>query len=359
MKVIRNVILDWSGTLVDDFQPVLEATNEIFKQYGKPGMTEAEFRDKFFLPFPDFYKIYLPEATMVELEHHYHTSFKLLQENIQLLPYAREFLEYAKSQGMQLFILSTIHQDHWTVQSARLGIRDFFKKAYVQALDKRKTILHLLAEHDLDPGETLFVGDMMHDIETAKHGGVTSCGVLTGYDSLEKLKSVSPDLLFRHIGHVKNYLERHRQASTGLFPIATVGALILHRKTGRVLMVKTHKWQNKWGIPGGKIKPEETSEAALRREILEETGLSVDEIRFAMVQDCIRSPEFFKQAHFLLLNYVAWTEQEQVTLNDEAQEERWVTWDDLKSMDLNIPTKILVDYVEAHPELLSPSHPPQ
>lgn len=351
---MKNIILDWSGTLVDDFKPVLEATNEIFKQYGKPAMTESEFREKFFLPFPDFYKIYLPEATMVELDHHYHTSFKLLQENIQLLPHALDFLNYCRDQKLNLFILSTIHQEHWNVQSVRLGINHYFKQAYVQALDKRKTILHLLAEHDLDPHETMFVGDMMHDIETAKHGGVTGCAVLTGYDSLEKLKSVSPDLLFRHIGHVKNHLERHSLESSSVFPISTVGGLILNSE-GKVLMIKTHKWSNKWGIPGGKIKYNETSEAALHREILEETGLTITESRFAMVQDCIGSTEFYKKAHFLLLNYVTWTNDMEVTLNDEAEEERWVHWAELETMDLNIPTRILVDHVEAHPELIKRS----
>ncbi len=45
-------------------------------------------------------------------------------------------------------------------------------------------------------------------------------------------------------------------------------------RKGEVMMVRTHKWSNKWGIPGGKIKWGETSEAALRREIKEETNLN-------------------------------------------------------------------------------------
>ena len=57
-------------------------------------------------------------------------------------------------------------------------------------------------------------------------------------------------------------------------PLATVGALIFNSKN-EVLMIRTHKWSNLWGIPGGKIKWGETSEAALRREILEETGLKI------------------------------------------------------------------------------------
>jgi ADP-ribose pyrophosphatase YjhB (NUDIX family) len=44
---------------------------------------------------------------------------------------------------------------------------------------------------------------------------------------------------------------------------------------------------------------------ALRREIMEETGLKLTDIRFELVQDCIEPPEFYKKAHFLLLNYTA------------------------------------------------------
>ncbi|MDD5262551.1 MAG: HAD hydrolase-like protein [Methylacidiphilales bacterium] len=346
MPVLKNIIFDWSGTLADDFQPVLEATNEIFRQYGKPAFTPEDFREKFFLPFPDFYKKYLPEATMVQLDHYYHSSFKLLQEKIPLLPYARETLDYCRSLGMKIFLLSTIHPEHYEVQAQRLGVKEYFTKAYVQAVDKRKTIHSLLAEHDLDPRETLFVGDMQHDIETAKHGGLQSCAVLTGYDSLPKLQASEPDLIFKDLLGLKNYIEHHRSEPAYL-PVATVGALI-RNPAGKLLMIRTYKWSNLWGIPGGKIKTGEKSLDAIVREVREETGLELGNIRFVMVQDCIGSTEFYKPAHFLLLNYVADTDSQAVTLNDEADEYRWVDHDEALQMPINTPTRILLEAVREH-----------
>jgi len=352
MPVIKNVIFDWSGTLADDFQPVLQATNEIFAQYGKPEFTAEDFREKFFLPFPEFYKIYLPEATMVQLDHYYHSSFKLLQDNIELLPGAEEILDYCQQQDMKIFLLSTIHQEHYDVQAERLDVKKYFTQAYAQAIDKRKTILQLLADHDLNPQETLFVGDMRHDIETARHGGVSSCAVLTGYDSLEKLKTVSPDLIFKDLVGVLAHLKEFR-SEPDYYPVATVGALIIN-PDDKVLMIRTYKWSNLWGIPGGKIKTNETSYAALVREVKEETNLDVQDVEFVMVHDCIHSREFFKPAHFLLLNYVAHTSSSDVTLNEEADEYRWVTIEEAYDLPLNKPTRTLLDeYVERQKTVLA------
>lgn len=348
MAQFRNIILDWSGTLVDDFEPVLEAVNEIFIQYGKPPLSEQRFRETFFLPFTKFYEKYLPEATMVELEHHYHSSFKLLQQKVTLLPHAREFLEYCRAKGIRLFLLSTIHAEHYEVQGERLGVKGYFEQAYVQALDKRKTILKLLADHDLEPGETMFVGDMQHDLETAHHGGITACAVLTGYDSLQKLQEARPDLIFRDLLGLRHYLEE-QERTPDCPPIATVGALV-QRQDGKVLMIRTFKWSNLWGIPGGKIRSGEGHEQALRREVLEETGLELAEVKFLMVQDCINSPEFYKRAHFLLLNYVGRAVGDQVVLNEEAEEYRWVTAQEALEMLINQPTRILLEHWLKHTE---------
>ena len=116
-----------------------------------------------------------------------------------------------------------------------------------------------------------------------EHGGVHSCAVLTGYNTLEQLRAAKPDLIVEHLGELRRVLEQNdlqpanrerEKLSEHRPPLATVGALIFNAE-GEVLMIRTHKWSNKWGIPGGKIKWGETSEAALRREIKEETGLKV------------------------------------------------------------------------------------
>ncbi|MDK3161960.1 HAD hydrolase-like protein [Kamptonema cortianum] len=245
----KNIIFDWSGTLVDDLGPVLDATNQIFNHYGKPAWSREEFREKFFLPFPKFYTRYLPEATMVELEHHYHRSFKCLEDNVAILPHAREFLDFCRERKYRLFLLSTIHAEHFAIQAKRLGIQDYFEHPYVQIIDKKLKISQIIADHGLNPRETMFVGDMQHDIDTAHHGGVTAVAVLTGYDSEEKLKKSNPDLMFGNLLSLREYLSRHTHLPD-YFPIATVGALIFNAKN-EALMIQTHKWSHKWGIPGG------------------------------------------------------------------------------------------------------------
>ncbi len=333
---------------MDDFLPVLNATNQIFIHYGKKPFSDEEFREKFYLPFNEFYKEYLPPEAMPELEAHYHKAFKNLQTNINTLPFAIEFLEYLMERGIPTFLLSTIHEDHFHEQGNRLGVKRYFKQAYTMAFDKRKTILQLLAEHNLNPAETIFIGDMLHDIETAKHAGVTSCAVLTGYDSLNKLKKAQPDLIFKNLRLVMEFMERHRGAPPTNPPLATVGALIANEK-GEFLLIKTHKWSHKWGIPGGKIKYGEPSLDALHREIMEETGLKVKDVKFQMVQDCIEPAEFYKKAHFLLINYTAvTTTSTEITLNHEAEEHQWLPLEEAVKLDLNTPSRILVEHVRSH-----------
>jgi len=193
--MIRNILLDWSGTLADDLGPVLQATNAIFREYGRAELSLAEFRHHFRLPFSGFYAELLPEATLEGLEPLYEKFFAGLQDDVNLLPGSCEFLDFCKRTDRRIFLLSTIKRNHFVAQAGRLGVIDEFEHADVEVMDKREVIREILRERGLDPSETAFVGDMVHDVETARHGGVLDIAVTTGFDPVEKLIAASPTVL--------------------------------------------------------------------------------------------------------------------------------------------------------------------
>jgi ADP-ribose pyrophosphatase YjhB (NUDIX family) len=184
---------------------------------------------------------------------------------------------------------------------------------------------------------------MRHDIDAAHAAGVISVAVATGYESVPVLMTAGPEVLLRNLATLPRLLGGW-QVREGSHPVATVGALILDVKA-RCLMIRTHKWSHRWGIPGGKIQRGESCEEALKREVMEETALPLSGMHFVMVQDCIEPPEFQRSAHFLLLNYVAKCPlpEPQVVLNEEAQEHVWVTVQEALAMDLNQPTRVLLE----------------
>jgi phosphoglycolate phosphatase len=353
--MVRNIIFDWSGTLVDDLPAVWKASNYVLSQAGRPEMSLDTFRAEFRLPFTTFYDEHTPDVPMPSLEVWFHEGFRREQDSVCPLPHAQEFLEFCREKQIRTFVLSTVHPDYWNEQAKATGFGDYIETPYVGVWDKRQKIHDILRDHGLQPDETLFIGDMEHDIETARHGAVHSAAVLTGYNTLEQLRRAQPDVIVEHLRELREILqqnEMHLKPPVKGFeerhpPVVTVGGLIFN-DAGEVLMVRTHKWSNLWGIPGGKIKWGETSEDALRRELKEETNLEVSDIAFELVQDCIHSREFYRDAHFVLLNYTCRARgATEVILNDEAQAFRWVSLAEAGQLELNRPTQILIDAVRA------------
>lgn len=341
--MFRNLIFDWSGTLVDDLGPVIEATNAVLGNYQIAPLDREAFRRSFRLPYADFYAELLPQIPLEELESHFRPAFDAAITPVTILPHAREKLEWCAALGIRCFVLTSMDSLAFEKQLDAFQLRHHFEATYSGILDKRAVIHQILKNHALVPGETAFVGDMTHDVETARHGGVSSIAVLTGYNHAEILAAVRPDLTVPDLGVLRVLLDRRRSVTR---PIATVGALI-HDGAGEVLMIRTHKWGNRWGIPGGKIERGETSLAALHREILEETSLVIEDVQFVMVQDSIDSPEFMRPEHFLLLNYTARAPSGAVYLNDEAEEFLWLTPADALMLDLNQATRTLITEVMA------------
>ncbi len=204
--LIRNVILDWSGTLVDDLAPVLKTTNHVLEVCGLPPISLEEFRRDFCLPIRKFYERRVPDVPQARLEEIFLTKYPEHQDEIQLLPHTREFLQFCANRHLGVYIASTVDPHSFDYQTQRFGITPYITKPYIGIEDKTEKIHHILEENRLDREQTLFVGDMEHDIEAGKAGGIHTCAVLTGYNHAEKLQAMSPDLICDHLGQLQQVL---------------------------------------------------------------------------------------------------------------------------------------------------------
>ena len=206
MIKFSNIIFDWSGTLVDDLGPVVDATNKVLNHYGKLPLTREQFCASFCLPFIDFYKEFLPGVPMSDLEELYADFFDESDESVKVLPGAVEFLNSCKESGSRIFLLSSIKDDHFKKQSKHLNLGDYFERVYTEALDKRIWIKTLITDCCLDIKETVFVGDMRHDIDAGRSAGLFTVAVLGGYNSEEMLQESAPDLLIDNLCQLSDYL---------------------------------------------------------------------------------------------------------------------------------------------------------
>ncbi|RMF07071.1 NUDIX domain-containing protein [Candidatus Woesearchaeota archaeon] len=125
-------------------------------------------------------------------------------------------------------------------------------------------------------------------------------------------------------------------------PVVTVGALVFNRE-GKALFLKSHKWHGLYGIPAGKVEYGERLTDALRREVKEETALGISRIKFLAVQEIINDSDFFTEQHFVSVNYECLADGTKVVLNDEAQEYVWAFPRDALNLELNRPTRELVE----------------
>ncbi|MDO8519805.1 MAG: HAD hydrolase-like protein [Deltaproteobacteria bacterium] len=340
---LKSILFDWSGTLFDDFRVSFISTRATILHFGGPAISLKEYREHFTLPVWKFYRRYIKKIPIDAIDRFYFDHFTAHAPRGRLFPGAKKILQDARAKGIRLFVFSTVRQSILEKICRREKITRYFDAVIGNIRDKESALKYFLRSHRINPRKTLFIGDTDHDIVASRKNGLNAGAMLCGYQPPHRLLECAPDFVWNnHAGFLKFLNTRggqrgDKRAGGGRGVTATVGALIFNR--GDIFLIQTHKWSHTFGIPGGKIKKGETMEDALRREIREETGMEIKNIRFALAQDSINSKEFYRpNQHFLLLNFYAESTSRKFKLNDEAEAGIWVSPKLAMKLKLNQPT---------------------
>ena len=94
--------------------------------------------------------------------------------------------------------------------------------------------------------------------------------------------------------------------------------VIVYRDDGKILLVRSRFSRQKWALPGGGVKHNESYEHAAVRETLEEVGLKIHNLRYLGKANSHES-----YAKFLVRVFVAHASDYDIKCNFEIMESRW------------------------------------
>ena len=104
-------------------------------------------------------------------------------------------------------------------------------------------------------------------------------------------------------------------------------ATICNTKTKKVLLLQRNDGNNVWEIPGGKRENNEDIVDALKREVKEETGLTINEYKIVYVSPIFENHPFLKP--FLNIGYLCLVDNSDVVISDEHIDYKWVSVEEL------------------------------
>lgn len=189
-----HVFWDWNGTLCDDVLLALEAVNEMLRKRERAPITLADYYSYIDIPIRRFYEhvFDLNELPMEVISVEYQSYYDANLREDCLTAGARETLSALRDAGAKQYILTSSHKESVLPTVERLGLLPFFDAVlgaddwHVQSKEDRA---RTFCETNGICGESLwFVGDMLHDRDTALACGGSCLLIPGGHQSEQALR---------------------------------------------------------------------------------------------------------------------------------------------------------------------------
>ena len=173
--MVRNIIWDWNGTLLDDTRICYDIANIMLEERGLKRIPDYErYRQIFRFPVMDWY---VDMGYTFEDETYEQAADEFLILYDRMLPQcglkdgAKEVTAELNARGYRQILLSATGQDTLEKNIRRFGMAGIFEEVLGQkddlAFGKSERGRRYMESCGMDPKETVLVGDTNHDCEVA------------------------------------------------------------------------------------------------------------------------------------------------------------------------------------------------
>lgn len=195
--MIKHVIFDFDGTIVDSRLLAIKSINELAKKYKFQKIKEDALENLRNLTLMGRCRaIHLPlyklPFLLVELNQEYRKSVGSLETYKGL----KEVIWELKKNGFILSIISS---------NSNENINEFLRNSEINLFDgihssggffnKETAIANFLRKNKLNNQEVVYIGDECRDIIACKKNNVRVIAVSWGYESMELLKMANPNFI--------------------------------------------------------------------------------------------------------------------------------------------------------------------
>lgn len=179
LKNFRHIAWDWNGTLLDDLWLCCQSLNRLLKASGKPPVDVATYQRIFDFPVINVYRdLGFPtdQASFEAMSYEFMGYYEAHRAECVLQKGAREFIQAANGIGITQSVLSASQHDYLTQVIAEYDLEKYFVLLSgnddIFAKDKSYRAAAHLKALGVPAESVLYIGDTLHDVETARAMGV-------------------------------------------------------------------------------------------------------------------------------------------------------------------------------------------
>ncbi len=212
--MIKTIVWDWNGTLLDDSDCCFEILKESMAKWEIPPIKDKEtYKSIFRFPVIEMYKelgFDCEGEAFKDIAAHYMERYIERYKDCNLHEGAFEVLERFKSVGIENILLSASKKPILEEQTEFFDCQKYFEKRlgidHIYADSKVNLALQWVKESNVNPKEVLWIGDSTHDLECAEACGVSCILIDHGHQNYERLSRTGVPVI-RHLREIENLLE--------------------------------------------------------------------------------------------------------------------------------------------------------